>query len=80
MSGHDVHRTRLALLVAVLDGDCQQRVHDLLCDPGAPHLAVEVAHRLAHDLVASIDRDDHGAMRDDLAAELLHLAADDDST
>lgn len=73
-----VARARLALLVAVLDGDCDQRAHDLLCPPDRPHLALEVAHRLAHDLVASIDHEDHAEMRANIAAELLALAAEDD--
>lgn len=74
-----VRRTALALLVAVLDGECDARVVDLLCGRQAdPLLAVRVAHRLAHLLVvAAVDVDDHQEMRDDIAAELLGLAGDD---
>ena len=73
-----VRRTALALLLAVLDGECDARVVDLLCGRQAdPLLAVRVAHRLAHNLVAAVDVDDHQEMRDDIAAELLGLAGDD---
>ena len=70
----DVHRAWLALLAAVLDGDCDQRVHELLCHDDDPHHALEVAHHAAHKMVNSIDLQDHPAMRADLAAELLELA------
>lgn len=76
-AAHDdnqVHRVRLALLVTVLDGQCDDRAHDLLCDPAHPHLAVEVAHRLAHCVVDLVDECDHAEMRADIAAELLKLA------
>lgn len=72
----DVHRAYLALLLAVLDGDCQGRVHELLCHPDDPHFAVKVAHHAAHKMVASIDQADHPEMRADVAAELLELAGE----
>ncbi len=75
-SDPDVHRAYLALLVAVLDGHCDTRAHDLLCDQDDPHYAVRVAHHAAHQLVASVDQADHPAMRQDLAAELLALAGE----
>jgi len=37
-----------------------------------------VAHHAAHKMVDSIDVEDHGAMREDLAAELLDLAGGED--
>ena len=73
----DVHRSYLALLLAVLDRSCDQRAHELLCRDDDPHFAVEVAHHAAHKMVDSIDQGDHGAMREDLAAELLDLAGED---
>lgn len=71
-----VHRATLALLVAVLDDECDDRAHALLCDGDDPHLPIHVAHQLAHDLVAMIDQEDHGEMRTDIAAELLQLAGE----
>lgn len=72
-----IHRAYLALLVAALDGDCDARVHELLCRDDNPHFALEVAHHAAHKLVASFDHEDHHEMRADLAAELHDLAAED---
>jgi len=69
------HRSYLALLLAVLDGQCDQRAHDLLCTTD-PHHAADVAHHAAHRLVDSMDQADHPEMRADIAAELLHLAGD----
>jgi len=74
----DAHRGYLALLLAVLDGDCDARAHELLCRDDDPHYALEVAHHAAHKMVDSIDVEDHGAMREDLAAELLDLAGGED--
>ena len=44
----EVHRGYLAMLLAVLDGDRQQRAHDLLCRDDDPHFAIKVAHVMAH--------------------------------
>lgn len=74
MTDRDVHRARLALLVAVLDGDCGQRCTDLLHRDDRPGFALDVAHDLAHLIVAGIDPGDHAEMRADLVAELLDLA------
>lgn len=68
----DVHRTYVALLLAVLDQD-DGRAQLLLAD-GA--LAVRVAHYAAHNVVASIDPGDHAEMRADIAADLLELAGE----
>jgi hypothetical protein len=73
-----VHRAKLALLVAVLDGDCDLRVHDLLCRSDDPHFAVLVAHRIAHDYTDAIDAADHAEMRTDIVAELHEIAAGGD--
>ncbi|MEU6208195.1 hypothetical protein ABZ814_32000 [Micromonospora musae] len=70
-------RTYLALLLAVLDGDCDQRTHQLLYHTSDPHHAADVAHHAAHTMVDSIDPTDHTEMRADVADELLQLAADD---
>jgi hypothetical protein len=70
----EVHRAALALYVAVLDGACDERAHELLCRADDPHFAVTVAHHLAHKFVDSIDAEDHDEMREDLAAELHRLA------
>lgn len=70
------HRTYLALLLAVLDDQCDQRTHQLLCRTDDPHHAADVAHHAAHRLVDTINPADHPEMRADIAAELLHLAGD----
>lgn len=75
-----VHRAYLALLVAVLDDKCDARVHDILCVADDPHLALEVAHYAAHEMVGSIRPEDHVEMRADVAAELFMLAAGDADT
>ncbi|TYB97130.1 hypothetical protein FXF53_20515 [Micromonospora sp. WP24] len=75
---HQAHRTYLALLLAVLDGDCDQRTHQLLCHTD-PHHAADVAHHAAHTMVNSIDPADHDEMRADITTELLHLAGTDDA-
>lgn len=72
----DGSRAALALMVAVLDGDCDQRLHELLCVDDDPHLALRAAHHLAHLMVGSIDPDDHVEMRADIAAELLERAGE----
>ncbi|MDZ5441753.1 hypothetical protein U2F26_03275 [Micromonospora sp. 4G57] len=77
MTDQQTHRTYLALLLAVLDDDCDQRTHQLLCHTADPHHAADVAHHAAHRMVASIDPTDHAEMRADIAHELLQLAADD---
>lgn len=73
-----VQRAYLALLLAILDGECEQRLHDLLCTVDDPHLALEVAHHAAHRMVDSIDPGDHAEMHADIAAELLGLAGAND--
>ena len=74
-----VHRAYLALLLAVLDGDCDQRVHELLCREEDPHFAIRVAHHFAHRfvrIVHAVDHEEPCEMRDDIAAELLDLAGE----
>jgi hypothetical protein len=71
----EVHRAALALLAAVLDGSCDDRVHVLLCRADDPHFAVAVAHHLAHIQVAGIPQAEHGVMRAELAEELIELAS-----
>ena len=73
----DGSRAALALMVAVLDGDCDQRLHELLCVADDPHLALRAAHHLAHLFVGSIDAEDHAEMRADLAADLLQRAGEE---
>lgn len=77
VSTDDVHRAYLALLLAVLDGDCEGRAHELLCRDDDPHFALEVAHHACHKMVASFDLADHAEMRGDLMDELLELAGGD---
>ena len=72
----DGSRAALALMVAVLDGDCELRLHELLCAADDPHLVLRAAHHLAHLFVGSIDPEDHAEMRADLAAELLQRAGE----
>ena len=72
----DGSRAALALMVAVLDGDCDTRLHELLCVDDDPHLALRAAHHLAHLMVGSIDEEDHPEMRADIAAELLQRAGE----
>lgn len=80
MTRHDDdQRGALALLLAA-SGPAEHCGTDaavlLLHDPN-PHHAAHVAHRLAHMLVDSVDREDWPEMREELRAELLALSTDD---
>jgi hypothetical protein len=70
----EVNRACLALLAAVLDGDCQARALALLCREGDPHFAVRVAHQLAHVQVEAIPRGERAQMRAELDEEMRELA------
>ena len=68
----EIRAAVLAVILAVLDHECDDRVHDL-CEHPDPHYAARVAHALAHVYVDGFDADSHDDMRADLAAEALAL-------
>lgn len=76
MTDLDTHRAYLALLLAVLDGECETRTGGILRTGTHPRLAERVAHHAAHKMVLAIDPEDRAEMRADIAAELLTLAAE----
>lgn len=69
-----VLRAAHALLLAVVEEECDARVHDLLCSSDTtPGFLIEVAHTLAHFYVESFGHG-HEQMRADLIEDLHRLA------
>jgi hypothetical protein len=69
-----VKRAAHAILLAVLDEECDKRIHNILCSTDTtPAFLIQVAHELAHYYVDSFGHG-HEQMRADLIEDLHRLA------